>query len=35
MKEQFDVFINWYKEKGYKPSDAKALLEYVANRLKV
>lgn len=30
MKEQFDAFIKWCKEKGYKPSKAESLLEYVA-----
>lgn len=30
MKEQFESFVEWCKQKGYKPSNGKALLEYVA-----
>ena len=35
MKEQFEAFKKWCKEKGYKPCHAKALLEYVATHPQV
>lgn len=34
MKKQFETFIEWCKEKGYKPNRAEVLLEYVASQIK-